>query len=80
MTLYENSKEREELLPLLQAIKDAIIYNISVEDFFMENIFPNNPKRFIHNVLEELRLLDLYNDGELTEKGEKTLETGFTSG
>lgn len=77
MTLYENSKEREELLPLLQAIQDAEDYDESIEDYFMEHIFPNNPRRFIQNILEELRLLDLYSDGELTEKGIKTLETGI---
>lgn len=74
MTIFEKEDDRPEILPLLKAVREANEANIDLVSYFQEKIFLDMPKTFVHNVIEELRLLGLI-DSEwiLTERGQETI-------
>ncbi|MFW9996882.1 MAG: hypothetical protein ACFFD4_32875 [Candidatus Odinarchaeota archaeon] len=71
MTIFVSDK-RPEILPLLEAVAEANEKYQPVQDYLGETLFPGLPPRFVVNVIEELRLLGLIDQGKLTPMGEET--------
>ena len=75
MTIYEEDKSRSEIIPLLKAIVEAEEEGKIPLTYMKEKLFPELPLTFIKNIMEELRLMGLVENGELTERGELTIQS-----
>lgn len=72
MTIYEG-EDRPEIIPLLEAVEEANQTGRVLVEYISEKLFMDLPQTFVRNVIEELRLLGLVKEGELTLRGRETL-------
>ncbi|UJG40388.1 MAG: hypothetical protein K9W45_11170 [Candidatus Heimdallarchaeum aukensis] len=69
------SEERPEIIPLLKGVEEAEKKSVETATYFEEKLFPGFSMKFVENILEELRLLGLVDNGhKLTQKGIETIE------
>ena len=75
MTVFISEK-RPEILPIIQAVREANEKGKPAVKYLSEVLFIGFPLKFSENIFEELRLLELVNEnGELTPRGLEALAT-----
>ena len=61
-------EDRPDVIPLINAISEAEERNIDPTSYLKQYHFPKLPITFVANLLEELRLMGLVQDGVLTSR------------